>query len=58
MAIEVVDLPIKNGDVPLFFVSLPESNQSISLLLRMVLSILDAYKGGSFMQITQSLPIP
>jgi hypothetical protein len=24
MAIEIVDLPIKNGDVPSFFVGLPE----------------------------------
>ena len=26
--IEIVDLPIENGDVPSFFVSLPEGNKS------------------------------
>ena len=26
MAIEIVDLPIKNGDFPWFFVCLPEGN--------------------------------
>ena len=26
MAIEIVDLPIKNGDFPWFFVGLPEGN--------------------------------
>ena len=26
MAIELVDFPIKNGDVPSFFVCLPEGN--------------------------------
>jgi len=26
MAIEIVDLPIENGDVPSFFVCLPEGN--------------------------------
>jgi hypothetical protein len=27
MTIKIVDLPIKNGDVPSFFVGLPEGNR-------------------------------
>ena len=29
MAIEIVDLPIKNGDFPWLLVSLPEGNRTI-----------------------------
>ena len=30
IAIEIVDLPIKNGDVPSFFVCLPEGKSSLA----------------------------
>ena len=37
MTIEIVDLPIKHGDVPSFFVCLPEGNNFISPLILQIL---------------------
>ena len=34
MALEIVDLPIKNSDFPVHYVSLPEGNHNMKLLLR------------------------
>jgi len=44
MAIEIVDLPIENGDYPLFFVCLPAGNMLV--ILKMPMSGLQL-SGGS-----------
>jgi hypothetical protein len=46
MAIEIVDLPIENGDFPVSYVKLPEGNEC-SLLIPSEVFIIWEGRGGS-----------